>query len=210
MEASKETPSKLTDSIRKAPTLAVVGGDEGALLVDSLPINKASPHCSDYDINFLSTILHFMQKEYWPVVSEQHCKVDFSHSSIRDTIRNKMDNVMRNLKVLAETIEEYVMADKQDFREQLLKMKNKQSRIFIIETNSLLKEVSEFLSELVNDLNSSGNIIVNKSELIEFNPRFEEAEKLKGKTVAYAIMEYNIFVKQVLKKINLPEFRLGK
>ena len=184
--------------------------EEDLMLVNSLNINKASPHCSDFDINFLSTVLLLIQKEYWPVISEQHCKVDFSHGTVRDTIRNKMDNAMRNLKVLAETIEEYATADKQDFREQLLKMKNKQSRIFLIETNTVLKEISAFVEELANDVNTSGSIVVNKSDIIEFNPRFEEAEKLNGKTVSYAVTEFNVFVKQVLKKINLPEFRQGK
>ena len=209
LEAERLPSVNLKEPPRRMNSMGA-GGDESTDLIDSIAMTKASPHCSDYDINFLSTVLHFLQKEYWPVISEQHCKVDFSHGTVRDTIRNKMDNVMRNLKVLAETIEEYAMADKQDFREQLLKMKNKQSRIFLIETSSVLREVSEFLSELATDVNTSGSIVVNKSDIIEFNPRFEEAEKLKGKTVSHAITEFNSFVKQVLKKINLPEFRKGK
>ncbi|MDH5654782.1 MAG: hypothetical protein OEZ34_02670 [Spirochaetia bacterium] len=182
---------------------------EALSLVDSIEMHKASPHSSDYDINFLSTVFHLIQKEYWPAISELHTKLDFSNAGMRDSIRNKIDNVMRNLKVLAETIEEYALADKQDFREQLLKMKSKQSRIFLMESNSLLREISVFLSMLVDDISSSGSIVVNKDEIIEFNSRFEQAERLNGQTVSYAITEFNIFIKQVIKKMNLPDFKSG-
>jgi hypothetical protein len=149
-------------------------------------------------------MLLLAENEYWPVLSDQHCKLDFSHTGIRDAMRKKLDNALTNLKILAETIEEYATAENQDFREQLLKMKNKQSRIFLMETNEVFKDLIHFLEKLTEDINRNGTVIHNKKEMIRFNPRFEKATMLEGKSLEYAITEFEMFLNQVVKKLNLP------
>jgi len=177
-------------------------------MLSKFPIQKASPHSSDNDVNFVATVLTIVQKEYWPAISEQHCKLDFSNSAERDTIRNQLDNSMRNLKVLAETIEEYSMAEKQDFREQLLKMKNKQTRIFLYETNQTLKKIRDFLKKLMSDVKSGGNSIINKTDVLKFNPKFEEATVLEGAPIVEALVQFEMYASQAVERINLPELKV--
>ncbi|MCB1316089.1 MAG: hypothetical protein KDK27_09060, partial [Leptospiraceae bacterium] len=127
-------------------------------------IEKASRNSTDPDVNFLATVLSLIQREYWPVLSDVHCKLDFSHSSERDTLRQQLENVLRNLKVLCETIEEYANAEKQDFREQLLKMKNRQSRSFIYESNEILKKLQEFMGRVASSIEESGSVCTNPDD----------------------------------------------
>ena len=182
-------------------------GESGDIL-DRFPIQKASPHCTDPDVNLMATMLLVLQKDYWPAISEQHCKLDFSCANERDAIRVLLENAVRSLKVLAETIEEYATADKQDFREQLLKMKNKQTRIFLFETNDVMKGVREFLKKLVDDLDHGGGAVMNRDEVIKTNSRFEESNYLEGRTIADAIREVEYFTSKVIERLNLPQFKV--
>ena len=172
------------------------------------PVERASAHSTDNDVNFLATILRVIQREYIPVISDRHCKMDYSHASERDALRNHLETAFRNLKVLAETIEEYATAENQDFREQLLKMKNKQTRIFLFESNQSLKKVREFLRKLVGDLNGSGHIIMNPENTIHFDSRYEEATGLEGAPLPQGIREFETFVTQAIEKLNLPELKI--
>jgi len=115
---------------------------------------------------------------------------------------------VRSLKVLSETIEEYATADKQDFREQLLKMKNKQTRIFSFETNETMKKVREFLKKLVDDLDRGGGAVMNKEDIIRTNARFEESNYLEGRTITDAIREVEYFAGKVIERLNLPQFKI--
>lgn len=190
---------------------AQTGGGGGATLPDGnldmigrMPVEKASPHSQDPDVNFLGTVLKLIHGEYWPAISDQHAKLDFSHGSERDAIRAQLENSMRNLRVLCETIEEYAMAEKQDFREQLMKMKNKQTRVFLFEANETFKKVREFLRKV----NENGAVVIlNADEQIHFNSRFESATILEGRTVAQAVQEFETFLSQCISKLNLPEFK---
>lgn len=178
---------------------------EGNLdMIGRMPVEKASPHSQDPDVNFLSTVLKLIHSEYWPAISDQHAKLDFSHGAERDAIRAQLENSMRNLRVLCETIEEYSMAEKQDFREQLMKMKNKQTRVFLFEANETFKKVREFLRK-VNE--NSAVVILNGEEPIHFNSRFESATILEGRTVTQAVQEFELFLSQCIAKLNLPEFK---
>ncbi|MBI3395815.1 MAG: hypothetical protein HY042_08270 [Spirochaetia bacterium] len=172
-----------------------------------VPVQKASAHSTDPDVNLLSTILTLLHREYWPAIADQHCKLDFSNGAERDAIRTILENVMRNLRVLAETIEEYAQAEKQDFREQLMKMKNKQTRVFLFESNEFLKKMRDFLKKLIVDLTEGGGSVLNKDDLLKFNPRFEEATMLEGRTVADGIQEFEKFVSQAIGRLNMPEFK---
>ncbi len=193
---------------QEAPTRPAVPGDDQGDILDRFPLQKASVHCTDPDVNLMSTVLLVLQKDYWPAVSEQHCKLDFSHGNERDAIRHLLENAVRSLKVLAETIEEYATADKQDFREQLLKMKNKQTRIFLFETNEVMKHIREFLRKLVDDLDRGGGAVMNKDELIKTNVRFEESTYLDGRQIKDAIHEMEYYVDKVIERLNLPQLKV--
>ncbi len=173
------------------------------------PITPASEHSTDPDVNFLATALKTVQQEYWPVISDQHCKMDFSNSAERDAIRTQMEAAMRSLKVLVETIEEYAGAEKQDFREQLLKMKNKQTRVFLIDTNGTLKKLRDFLRKLEADVQNRGSIVMNREEVLRFNRKYEEATLLEGLSVGEGVVEFTRYIEQAISHLNLPEMKIG-
>ena len=198
-EKYAERSNSSKSSVSDAPVLDILS---------RYPTQPASPNSTDKEINFLATSVRIIQKEYWPIILDQHCKLDFSHSTERDAIRAQFESSNRSLKILMETIEEYANADKQDFREQLLKMKNKQSRVFMYEVNDNLKKMRDFLQKLVKDINFSGNVIMNKGQTLRFNPRYEDATALEGRILDEGIREFFIYVDQVIEKLNLPEMKI--
>ena len=148
-----------------------------------------------------------MENEYLPILGESHIKLDFSHATERDNVFKYMENIRRNMKVLSETIEEFALADKQDFKEQLGRMKNKQSRIFISEAGDLFKNYRDFLQKLVIDMDAGGTVVVNSDEKIHFNPKFERATTLEGVEVKDAIKQFYNFTKAALSNVNLPSMK---
>ena len=87
-------------------------------------------------------------------------------------------------------------------------MKNKQTRVFLYETNDVLKKIRDFLSILVDDFKSGGNIIMNKRDRIKFNPRFEEAAVLEGAPLDQGVREFDAYVGQAIERLNLPEIKI--
>ncbi|MBX7057249.1 MAG: hypothetical protein K1X75_04240 [Leptospirales bacterium] len=176
-------------------------------ILQKFPVQKASPNSTDPDINLLATLWHTINDEYWPALSELHCKLDFSHSAEREALRAGLENISRNLKVLVETLEEYAGAEKPDFREQLLKMKNRQSRAFIFDSNEALKKLRDFLSKLNDDIAERGGIVINKTDRLKFNSRFEKATVLENRTLAEGLQEFLQFTVEAIEKLNLPTLK---
>lgn len=176
-------------------------------IIEKYPIIKPSPHSADPDVNLVYTVLQVIQNEYWPVISDQICKLDFSHAAERDSIRQRLDNVLRSMKVLTETIDEYAQAEKQDFREQLLKMKSRQIRIVLFEMSDFLKVLKDFLAKLIEDIRGNGGVILNKKETIKFDTRFHNATVLEGRAITDGIKEYYMYVDQAIEKIHMPDLK---
>ncbi|MCR9144925.1 MAG: hypothetical protein NXI24_21995 [bacterium] len=192
---------------RAAATSSGAGTSGGYKVLDKFPIEKASPNSTDPDVNFLAGVFTAIQKEYWPAISEQHCQMDFSRGAERGAMRTQLDNVLRNMKVLLETIEEYSSAEQQDFREQLLKMKNRQTRAFIFDANDMLRKIRDFMEPLLEDIEVNGGIITNKTETLRFNARYEDATVLEGAAVADGVQEFARFVQEAIEHLNLPQLK---
>ncbi len=213
-------PNKETiDDLNRRLFMSQTNADRSSVVIEKksisswdykVPLQKASPNCADRDINFLYSVIQFVQKEFWPILSDLHLQLDFTHSQERQMLRLEFDKILRSLKTLLETIEDYATSESSDFREQLLKMKNKQTRVFIIDVNDFFKKLKDFITKLINETNSMSGVVKNPSEKIHFNPQFEEAELLEGYTVKGALMEFQDFIHFVLKKINLPDFKQKK
>lgn len=191
----------------RTPPSAMQSATEGRSVLGKYTIEKASPNSSDPDVNFLVAVYNLIQREYWPAIAEQHCQMDFSHAAERDGLRNQMENVLRNMKVLLETIEEYASAEQQDFREQLLKMKNRQTRAFIFDANEMLRKIREFMAPLLDDIRSNGGVITNKTETLRFDSRFEDATVLEGCSVVDGVQEFAQFVDEAIQHLNLPTLK---
>ncbi len=173
-------------------------------ILSNIVVMKISPHSNDPEINFIATLINLLEDEYAPILGDSHIKFDFSHQSERDNLLKHLENIRRTMKVLSETIEEYAQAEKQDFKEQLGRMKNKQSRIFIAEAGELFKTFRDFIVKVNTTINSGTNIINNLEEPIHFNTRFERATLLEGKSIPEALRLFEEFTHAALEKINVP------
>lgn len=194
---SKETPSK--DQIIKKKKKDVL---------ENLVVMKISPHSNDNEINFLATLLGVLETEYLPAISDSHLKLDFSHSTERDAVFKVMENTRRNMKVLTETIEDYAACEKQDHKEQLGRMKNKQSRLFIAEAGDVFQQFRDFLNKILRENeDTGGSVILNMTEPINFNPKFERATILEGKTVIEGVEQFLEFTNAALAHINIPNIK---
>jgi hypothetical protein len=177
-------------------------------VLENLVVMKISEHSSDNEINFLATLLNLMDIEYVTAISDSHLKLDFSHASERDALFRVMENIRRNMKVLTETIEEYAGCEKQDFKEQLGRMKNKQSRIFISEAADVFIKFRDFLNKIIREnQETGGSVILNIDEPINFNSKFESATILENYTVGAALERFLDFTNEAIANINIPNIK---
>ena len=176
-------------------------------LLSQFTIMKISPNSNDHEINMIGTLLNILDIEFIPVLMDTHIKFDFSHAAERDGVIKHMENIRRNIKVLTETIEEHAQAEKQEFREQLGRMKNKQARIFITEAYEVFKRFKDFLEKVKEDMQQGGGVIMNLEDPINFNSRFEKATLLEGKTIQEAIDTFEQFVTEAIENIDIPNIK---
>lgn len=177
-------------------------------ILAQFPVMKISPNSHDREINQIGTIVNVLDLEFMPILGDRHIKFDFAHQGERDTLFKHLENLGRNMKVLTETIEEYASADKQEFREQLGRMKNKQSRIFISESYDVFKKVREFLESVNKDIREGSSVVMNLEEPIKFNPKFEKATLLEDRSISEALIEFLSFIKEAMDAINLPNLKI--
>lgn len=173
-------------------------------------IMKPSPHSNDPEINFLYSVMTFLQKEYWPAVSEQQIQLDYTYSQERHGLRFQFDELMRELRSIIETIEDQARTANPDLKEQLQKMKTKQIRTFIINANEYFKKLRDFLEKLIDEHNKKSFVIKNPDSRIQFHPRFDEASLLNGYTIPEALVEFLDLVQYIIRKINLPDLKQKK
>ncbi|PJZ76794.1 hypothetical protein [Leptospira neocaledonica] len=181
--------------------------DAAGRILAKYPIMKISPNSNDTEVNQIGTWINVLDREYLPILNETHIRFDFSHGNEKDGVVKHMENIRRNIKVLTETIEEYQAAEKQDFREQLSRMKNKQTRIFIAEAFEMFQKFNEFLSKVLGEFKAGGGVIMNIEDRITFNSRFEKATELEGKSIPEALDEFREFTAEVLDRINVPNIK---
>lgn len=176
-------------------------------VLSNIPVMKISPHCHDNEINYIGSLITYMENEYIPLLGDSHTKFDFSHASERDALMKTLENLRRTIKVLTETIEEYALSEKQDFKEQLGRMKNKQSRIFISETGEMFKAFRDFLFKVIDSIDTGVIVVMNLNEKLHFNPKYEQATVFEGKEVHFALRKYYEFLLAVIKSLNIPSLK---
>ncbi|PJZ44821.1 hypothetical protein [Leptospira brenneri] len=200
-------PDNLEQTMRNAKTREENPENLKHKIISQYPVMKVSPNSNDSEINQIGTLVNIMDLEYIPILGDGHIKFDYSHATERDSVLKYMENLRRNMKILVETVEEYAAADKQEFREQLSRMKNKQSRIFIAESFETLGKFRDFLTAVNRDIKEGVNVIMNMEEPIKFNPRFEKATVLEGRSIMEGLREFQEFAEEACDLIRLPSFR---
>jgi hypothetical protein len=204
-------PSGMIDNAEKAAATskALADGDPDLKykIISKFPVLKICPNSNDPEVNQVGTLIMALDHEYVPSLGDGQVKLAFSHANERDGLMKKMEGVKRTLKVLTETIEEFVVTDKQEFREQLGRMKNKQSRAFIAEAYETFKGFRDFLEKINREINEGQNVILNLDEYIRFNNRFDKATVLNNRPIPEAIREFHGFCREAVDLIKLPDIR---
>ncbi|MDF3818283.1 hypothetical protein P3G55_00140 [Leptospira sp. 96542] len=200
-------PDNLEQTMRTAKVRAENPENLKHKIISQYPVMKISPNSNDSEINQIGTLVNIIDLEYIPILGDAHIKFDYSHATERDSVLKYMENLRRNMKILVETIEEYAAADKQEFREQLSRMKNKQSRIFIAEAFETFTKFQDFLTAVNKEIKDGNNVIMNMEDPMKFNPRFEKATVLEGKSIMECLREFQEFVDESCDLIKLPSFK---
>ncbi len=173
-------------------------------LLAAIPIKQASPRCYDSEINFLSTILLLVENVYWLALSPHHCHLDFSHASKRDSLRMKLDNALRSLKSLVDTIEETLSLDQADSHKKLMDIKGRYTRSLVMETNGFMTETRNFLRDLLHGDNYKRSSLQNPHERIRIGQLHKEAATIDGKTVREALSEFCALCEESIEYLALP------
>jgi predicted ester cyclase len=181
--------------------------EDDSSLLSNIPVMKISPHSHDNEINYIGSLISFMENEFVTILSDSHTKFDFSHASERDALMKTLENLRRTIKVLTETVEEYALSEKQDFKEQLGRMKNKQSRIFISEAGEMFKAFRDFLFKVIDSIDTGVIVVMNLNEKLHFNPKFEQATVYEGKEVHFALRKFYEYTLAVIKSLNIPSLK---
>ncbi len=202
LQFPERSPQELAVDPESSPELH--NFNEGQAVLERIHIERVSPNCNDPEINFMATILYLVEIDYWPVISDAHCKLDFSHSVERNDLHSKLESLKRNLKRLVNTFEEYALTERKDLREQIQGVKILQSRIFLLESNNFIQKLGAFLGNLVAQMNASVLVVQNYKEEIKFEPRLEKATILAGKTIEEGIEQFHSLCRAIVKKLALP------
>lgn len=199
--ASLSTPMNPAASQRKS----VEDGIQGYQVLSNIPINKASLHSEDDDVNVISSVLSFLEKEIMPSLTDRHVKLDFSLNAERDSHYSKLENVKRQLKILTDTLDDLNRATRDDMKLQLRQMKERYTRHFLHEAGMLIKTILGFWSKIDEDNQRGGNRCLNKDEEISYDRKFEEASFFEGKTVSQAIAMSVTLLQETLDFVAIPD-----
>jgi hypothetical protein len=174
-------------------------------MLSRFPMQRASAHSSDADINLMYTILHAWETVFMTALFDKHVKLDYSLNSERDTHYSILANVKRYQKTLIETLEDYHMATREDAKLQLVEMKRRYSRQFLNEGAAYLRKVKAFWDNIDSDAKSHGTKCTNRDDRVSFDLRFETESFLKGETVETVIHKAVIFLSEAIQALRLPE-----
>jgi len=183
---------------------------ENFTMLSRFPLQRASAHSSDSDINLMYTILHAWETVFMTALFDKHVKLDYSLNSERDTHYSILANVKRYQKTLIETLEDYHTATREDAKLQLGEMKRRYSRQFLNEGAAYLRKVKVFWEDIDADAKNHGTKCTNRDDRISFDLKFESESFLKGETVETVIHKAVIFLNEAIQALRLPELPVKK
>ena len=65
------------------------------------------------------------------------------------------------------------------------------------------------MRKVAGDIQQNGSAIQNKSDKIQFNPKFEDATLLDGYTIRDAVLEFLELLDQTIAQLRLPQMKQG-
>ena len=172
-------------------------------VLSRFPVERASPHSTDYDVNLLYTILTAWEKVFMTALFDKHTRLDDSLNSERDTHFALLGNIKRHWKSLTDTIEDHHTATRDDSKEQLFEMKRRYYRVYLNEGAAFLKKMKAFWEDIDEDVMMRGTKCTNYSDQVRFD-QYEEKSFLEGSSIGEVIHISVLFLNEAIKALRLP------
>lgn len=171
-----------------------------------ITIELVSAHKEDSEINEAASIMKYFQERIWIVISDQHVKLDYTNASERDTLYRKLDECNKAFKTFCQTLEDIERTRSSEYLNQLHLMRVRHGRLFLFEIHQFFKSVKKFISNLVTNYESGGNMILNPDDIIHY-AEYEEYSTYENWSVFNALTNMQEFVDEALELINIPNLK---
>ena len=167
------------------------------------PISRITPNSDEIEVNILGSVLNAWENTFYPALGK--IKLDFAISAERDTHFTVLESLKRQMKILAETIEDYNRALREDSKAQLRDMRTRQQRQFMFDGGILLKKLYEFWKMVFEDIQANGPKCFNKDDNIQVDMRLESANFFQGKSIRETARFTVMFLHEAIQALNLPD-----
>jgi len=178
----------------------------GFKFLNAVEMKQFSPFKSDEDLNIAASIKAHFEEHIWGIIAEQHTKLDYSNSGVRDSLYRKLDQCVRGLKQFELTVSDSDKTKSPEYTGQLSMMRNKQARVFLFELSEFFKMAKTLVSALISDAEFGGTMVLNPEDKIEYAD-YESSRMFEGKTVLEALKYMKEFLGEALQVINVPDIK---
>lgn len=158
------------------------------------------------EVQDLLLYLHHFDTEFLGLLSERKLRLDVKFSVERDGFYNSFNRLSRQAETYcdeAERIQDgaYAKAHEEDILKRMVEMRYN----LFIESNRFFRRVQSFSRNLLDDLAGEAIMCQNGDETLEYSDIDRETE-LRGKTVQEGLGHLNVFSKEVVAFLNVPDF----
>lgn len=174
--------------------------------LSKVPMTSPGPGSDNKDVNMLYSVLVFFEEQFFPAISDNHIKLDFTLGQERDGFYNRLENCKRNLRNLQSTLEDMKLATREDQKSQLLDMKVRYSRYFMNEAATFFKALLNFWEPILEDIKEGGHRCMNPEDYVEINRKLEQPSLLDGVLVEKVIERLVVLIKELIDYLRLPDF----
>ena len=169
-----------------------------------IKIKKYKESNPEHDLDYISSIINFLNEEFWGTISDYNLKLDFNHSMIRDNFYGDLHNIDNLIKNYADIVDFASRSDtNKSYKDKLLQTKAKEYRNLILRIGEFLKKLYSFVSMLLDDRSQGGNIILNPDSALEFD-NFHGKKILAGVTVLEGLVCLRDFILEICEFLNIP------
>jgi len=173
-----------------------------------MPMARITPNSDELEVNILGSVINAWENTFYPALGK--VKLDFALSAERDTHFTILESLKRQMKILVETIEDYMRAVREDSKTQLRDMRTRQQRQFMFDGGAFLKKIHEFWKNTYEDIQANGPKCFNKDDMIHVDSRLEASNFFQGKSVRETARFTVMFLHEAIEALNLPDLPVEK
>ena len=176
-------------------------------ILHTVPILQASKFCSIPEVNAIYSYLAYFENEFWGGISDFHLKLDFNHSQKRDIFYHNLNVLKISFKNYLDILEDLEnTTNTLEYTENLKKMRSKYYMELLIKVGEFISQLYQFITSIILDYESEGNIILNPHEVLNFD-KIQGERDLEGLTVLQALKKLQQFLSEVAEYLSLPEIK---